>query len=62
VNCFDDADIYEEDELRQALDIGDHVPVQLCDARNRASGKQVLIRLLEHLMATAAGKTHARQW
>jgi len=62
VNCFDGADIYEEDEVRQALDIGDHVPVQLCDARNRASGKQVLIRLLEHLMAIATGTTHARQW
>jgi hypothetical protein len=62
VNCFDGADVYEEDEVRQALDIGDHVPVQLCDARNRASGKQVLIRLLEHLMAIATGTTHARQW
>jgi signal recognition particle receptor subunit beta len=62
VNCFDGADIYEEDEVRHALDIGDHVPVQLCDARNRASGKQVLIRLLEHLMAIATGTTQARQW
>ena len=62
VNCFDGADIYEEYEVRQALDIGDHVPVELCDARNRASGKQVLIRLLEHLMAIATGTTHARQW
>jgi hypothetical protein len=62
VNCFDGADVYEEDEVRQALDIGDHVPVQLCDARVRASGKQVLIRLLEHLMAIATGTTHARQW
>jgi uncharacterized protein len=62
VNCFDGADIYEEDEVRHALDIGDHVPVQLCDARNRASGKQVLIRLLEHLMAIATGTSRARQW
>ena len=62
VNCFDGADVYEEDEVRQALDIGDHVPVQLCDARNRASGKQVLVRLLEHLMAIATGTAGARQW
>ena len=54
VNCFDGADIYEEDEVRQALDIGAHVPVQLCDARDRGSSKQVLVRLLEYLMATAA--------
>ncbi len=53
VNCFDGADIYEEDEVRQALDIGAHVPVQHCDARDRGSSKQALVRLLEHLMATA---------
>ena len=53
VNCFDGADVYEEDEVRQALDIGAHVPVQLCDARDRGSSKQVLVRLLEYLMATA---------
>ena len=53
VNCFDGADVYEEDQVRQALDIGAHVPVQLCDARDRGSSKQVLVRLLEYLMATA---------
>jgi len=53
VNCFYGADVYEEDEVRQALDIGAHVPVQLCDARDRGSSKQVLVRLLEYLMATA---------
>jgi hypothetical protein len=62
VNCFDDADIYEKDDVRQALDIGDYVPAQLCDARNRASGKQVLIRLLEYLTAIATGTASARQW
>ena len=53
VNCFDGSDIYEEDEVRQALDIDAHVPVQFCDARDRSSSKQVLIKLLEYLMATA---------
>jgi uncharacterized protein len=53
VNCFDGADIYHQDEVRHALDIGDHVPVQHCDARDRTSSKHVLVRLLEHLMATA---------
>jgi uncharacterized protein len=53
VNCFDGADIYEEEEVRRALDIDAHVPVQHCDARDRGSSKQVLVRLLEHLMATA---------
>lgn len=59
VNCFDGAEIYAEDEVRYALDIGPSVPIQFCDARQRGSGKQVLVRLLEHLMvsvrATAFG-------
>jgi signal recognition particle receptor subunit beta len=53
VNCFDDADIYAEDDVRQALDVGAHVPVQHCDARDRGSSQQVLVKLLEHVMATA---------
>jgi hypothetical protein len=62
VNCFDGADIYDEDEVRQALDLDPHVPVQLCDARDRGSSKQVLVRLLEYLMATATGNVPARRW
>jgi uncharacterized protein len=60
VNCFDGTDIYEEDEVRQALDIGAHVPVQHCDARDRGSSKQVLVRLLEYLMATATASMRDR--
>jgi signal recognition particle receptor subunit beta len=57
VNCFDGAEIYDEDEVRHALDIGPRVPIQFCDARQRSSGKEVLVRLLEHLMATASAET-----
>jgi hypothetical protein len=53
VNCFDGAELYDEDEVRQALDIGGHVPIQFCDARHRGSSKQVLVCLLEYLMVTA---------
>lgn len=60
VNCFDGADVYLEEEVRQALDIGAHVPVQFCDARDRGSGKQVLVRLLEYLMASAMAAQRAR--
>jgi signal recognition particle receptor subunit beta len=60
VNCFDGADIYDEDEVRQALDIGAHVPVQFCDARDRGSSKQVLVRLLEYLMAAAMASRRDR--
>jgi hypothetical protein len=47
------AEIYHEDEVRYALDIGPQVPVQFCDARQRSSGKQVLVRLLDYLMVAA---------
>jgi uncharacterized protein len=51
VNCFDDAYRYGTEEVRGALDLDPHVPVLLCDVRERDSTKQVLITLLQHLMA-----------
>jgi hypothetical protein len=53
VNCFDGAELYDEHEVREALDIAPHIPIQFCDVRQRGSSKQVLAHLLEHLMATA---------
>jgi signal recognition particle receptor subunit beta len=57
VNCFDGAEIYDEDEVRYALDVDPRVPIQFCDARQRGSSKQVLVRLLEYLMASATAAT-----
>jgi len=54
VNCFDEADIYDEEEVRGALDLGDQVSIVLCDVRDRESAKFVLVRLLEHVMTTTA--------
>jgi signal recognition particle receptor subunit beta len=51
VNCFDDAFRYGTEEVRAALDLDEHVPVLLCDARDRDSTKLVLITLLQHVMA-----------
>ncbi|MFC7733364.1 GTP-binding protein [Actinomadura keratinilytica] len=53
VNCFDGADRYEPPEIRAALDIDPHVPVILCDARRRASAKEVLVGLVEHALRLA---------
>ncbi|MGP3972055.1 GTP-binding protein [Streptomyces sp. 6N223] len=39
------------EEIRDALDLSDGVPLIDCDARSRASSKQVLITLVEHLRA-----------
>src|SRR5690606_10996856 len=50
VNCFDGAHRYTADEVRDALDIAPTVPLMLCDARERASAKEVLITLVEHVM------------
>lgn len=51
VNCFDGAQRYDTEEVRTALDIGENAPVMLCDARHRESNKQVLVTLMEHVMA-----------
>jgi hypothetical protein len=53
VNCFDGAQLYQPDEVRVALDLDLHVPVLLCDARDRESGKEVIINLIEHAMEAA---------
>ncbi|MER7279990.1 ATP/GTP-binding protein [Dactylosporangium sp. NPDC000244] len=51
VNCFDDAVSYSEGEVREALDLDVGVPLLLCDARDRASSKAVLIGLVEHVLS-----------
>ncbi|MFE0450361.1 ATP/GTP-binding protein [Streptomyces sp. NPDC058914] len=54
VNRFDDDDNrFSLEEIRQALALGEHVPMIDCDARLRSSGKEVLIALVEHLHALA---------
>ena len=60
VNCFDGARRYYPDDVRSALDLDPDVPVVLCDARQRTSGRDVLIALIEHALrgqqrARAAG-------
>ena len=52
INCFDTAPRYEADEIRAALDLDPGVPVVLCDARDVASVKLVLIKLVETLSAS----------
>ncbi|WP_329181349.1 MULTISPECIES: GTP-binding protein [unclassified Streptomyces] len=56
VNCFDGATLHEPDVVTDALDLDPAVPVVLCDARERESAKQVLITVVEHAAATAAGR------
>src|SRR5581483_9572673 len=54
VNCFDDARQFTTREIGEALDLESNTPVLLCDARERASAKEVLIALVDH-----AGRVHS---
>jgi uncharacterized protein len=56
VNCFDGARKYDPEDIRAALDLGTDVPVILCDARQRSSGKGVLIALVEHAIRLASSQ------
>ncbi|PPJ25818.1 ATP-binding protein [Nocardia nova] len=61
VNCFDGAPRYTAEDVRYALDLADHVPVMLCDARHRESAKAMLITLMEYLIGRTtrpAGAPH----
>jgi signal recognition particle receptor subunit beta len=59
VNCFEGAPRYPAEDVRQALDLEDDVPLLLCDARDRESVKEVLIGVVEHAMAYAADRRQA---
>ncbi|WP_051941252.1 GTP-binding protein [Phaeacidiphilus oryzae] len=52
VNCFDGVQAHSEQSISGALDLGPDAPVVLCDARDRESGKEVLIRLVEHVLTS----------
>lgn len=52
VNCFDGARRHTVEDVRDALDLDPDIPVILCDARERQSGKEVLIRLVENVVRT----------
>jgi signal recognition particle receptor subunit beta len=50
VNCFYGEQRHSPQRVREALDLDPDVPVVLCDARDRESGKHVFVSLLEHVM------------
>jgi signal recognition particle receptor subunit beta len=61
VNCFEGALKYQPEDVRVALDLDSDVPVLMCDARIRESGKEVLIALIEHAMKTARKQRAANE-
>ncbi|MEU5363851.1 ATP/GTP-binding protein [Streptomyces sp. NPDC005925] len=53
VNCFEGAARYPEQDVRDALDLDDYVPVVMCDARDRESVKEILVGVVQHAMRYA---------
>lgn len=54
VNTFSSGAHYEEDEIREALDLLPDTPVVYCDARDQRSSTAALIALVRHLLTRAA--------
>ncbi len=57
VNCFDGILRHSIDDVREALQINQAVPIITCDARNRDSTKSALISVVEHTMSRAVART-----
>lgn len=53
VNCFPGVPVYPVGDLRAAMDLPGSVPLALCDARERASCRDVLLGLTTYLLALA---------
>ncbi len=54
LNVFPDSKEHPIEEIRDALDISPHTPIVVCDARDRASSRDVLITLMRHLKERSA--------
>ncbi|MEU8957374.1 ATP/GTP-binding protein [Streptomyces sp. NPDC048518] len=60
-NTFDGGPAHTPEQLREALDLDPGVPLVDCDARSRASSRDVLITLVEHLTSRYAAQRNASQ-
>jgi signal recognition particle receptor subunit beta len=57
VNIFEENTRFDLGEVREALGVGTDVPIVECDARDRESVKNVLVALIEQVLA----RRHARE-
>ena len=53
LNCFAGSRFHDDTEVRQALDLGTHIPIVHCDARDRGSSRNVLVTLVDQAIAAA---------
>ncbi|MBC6458325.1 GTP-binding protein [Actinomadura sp. HBU206391] len=56
INRFDTNTGHSIEAVRDALDLDPAIPVITCDVRQKESGKQVLITLVEHVLTSMAGR------
>ena len=59
INCFEGMALHEVDDVREALAVNPRIPAIRCDARDAASVRTVLIRLVEQALARLKGGTGA---
>jgi hypothetical protein len=59
INVFDSAPRYDPEDVRIALDLDPGIPVLACDARERDSVRDVLVRLVEHVLSGDASEVPA---
>ncbi|MFD8422215.1 ATP/GTP-binding protein [Streptomyces sp. NPDC059466] len=60
LNVFPDSPRHPVEEIRDALDLPPDTPIVTCDARDRASGRDVLIALVRHLQERSAAAREPR--
>jgi signal recognition particle receptor subunit beta len=56
INDFEDSPQFDPQDIRIALDLDPSVPAVICDARELDSVRQVLIALVEHVLASSAAR------
>ncbi len=54
VNAFDGVVRHHPEDVRDALDIPEHIPVIITDARHKAAVRDALVNLVRHAMTIAA--------
>ena len=59
INCFHKVQYHDVEDVREALAIAPEIPIITCDARDRESTKQVLISLVEYVLAMRRQRTAA---
>ena len=52
INAFDGLLRHRPEEVRDALQLTDEIPIVVCDARERESAKQTLISVVQHALQT----------